>query len=461
MIEDALSRHDVDQIHSISSRLGKPDLSAIPSEKGLPFAGQFFQFVTQAHKMMNDFSEKFGPVFRFNSFGRDVVVILGPDANELVFKNEGKQFSNFLAWDEIFAGIFDNNLLERDFTNHKYHRKILQLAFKRPAIEGYIHAMNPKVGQELHRWEKNEYIKIMPKVKNLLLDVGAHVFLGISTREEAAELNEAFVNMVAATTDPFKKNIPYTPYWKGAQGRKTLSKFIFKNIEAKRRTESSDIFSKICHLTDDDGKKFTDGEIRDHINFLLFAAHDTTTSTLSSILYSLATHTDWQNILREEMRSINKPILEMDDLERLEKTSLVFREALRMYPPLCFMFRKSLTSFTYHGYEIPANTQICVSSLYTHYMEDYWTNPYHFDPERFNAERAEEKKHFFQYIPFGGGAHKCLGLHFAEVQTKIFLYQLLRNYEITKKPGAKYRYNNVPLTFPNDGLPLKLTPITH
>lgn len=456
MIEDALAKHDVEQIHAIANNLAKPDLSHIPGEKGLPLAGQFFHFVTDSHNLVNRLASKYGEVFRFYSFHREIVFMMGPAANELVFKNENKLFSNFLAWDEIFDGIFDNNLLERDFSNHKYHRKILQLAFKRNAIEGYVESMNPKVQKALREWPTNQPTKIMPMVKNLLLDVGAEVFLGISAKGEAEELNKAFVNMVAATTDPFRKNIPLTPYWRGVQGRKTLSNFIYKNIEEKRHTETNDIFSKICHLTDDNGKKFSDAEIRDHINFLLFAAHDTTTSALSSILYSIATHTDWQHKLREEFRKIDKDNLDIEDLEQLEKAGLVFREALRMYPPLCFMFRKSLAAFEFKGMHIPANTQVCVSSLYTHYMEDYWSNPYHFDPERFSPERAEEKQNFFQYIPFGGGAHKCLGLHFAEVQSKIFLFHLLKNFEVSKKPGAKFKYNNVPLTFPSNGLPLTL-----
>ena len=90
-------------------------------------------------------------------------------------------------------------------------------------------------------------------------------------------------------------------------------------------------------------------------------------------------------------------------------------------------------------------------------MEDYWTHPRSFDPARFSPERAEEKGHFFQYMPFGGGAHKCLGLHFAEVQGKMFLYHFLRRFKVGIKAGAKFNYNNVPITFPTDGLPLVLS----
>ena len=93
-------------------------------------------------------------------------------------------------------------------------------------------------------------------------------------------------------------------------------------------------------------------------------------------------------------------------------------------------------------------------------MPEYWTNPYKFDPLRFSPGRAEDKKDLFQYVPFGGGAHKCLGLHFAQVQGKMFLFNFLKNYRITKNPKMKtFKYNNYPLTFPTDQLPLRFTKI--
>ena len=124
------------------------------------------------------------------------------------------------------------------------------------------------------------------------------------------------------------------------------------------------------------------------------------------------------------------------------------------------MPRYALRDFEFNGHIIPAHTNVLVSALVTHYMPEYWSNPNEFDPQRFSPERAEDKKDFNQYIPFGGGAHKCLGLHFAQVQGKMFLFHLLKNYRITKdRKMTSYKYNNVPLTFPTDGLPLTFTRI--
>lgn len=224
--------------------------------------------------------------------------LLGPDANELLLKNEEKLFSNFLAWDITFANIFDNTVLERDFTGHKCHRKILQSAFKRPSVEGHIAIMDPLIQQGLDGITSGEKLKVLPFIKRLLLKVGANVFLGEIVEAQAEKLNKAFVDCVAATADPFKLNIPFTPYRRGIAGQKLLRDNVYSNIDRKRASNGRDLLTELCHLTDDeDGSHFSDEEIRDHITFLVFAAHDTTTSALCSVLFALADNPQWQDRL--------------------------------------------------------------------------------------------------------------------------------------------------------------------
>ncbi len=94
-----------------------------------------------------------------------------------------------------------------------------------------------------------------------------------------------------------------------------------------------------------------------------------------------------------------------------------------------------------------------------HYLPEHWTKPEEFDPERFSPERAEHKRDSFQWLPFGGGAHKCLGLHFAEMQTKVFLFQFLRRFSVSLQPGHVPKIRAVPLEMPKNGLRIALTPV--
>lgn len=455
-ISDALAQHDTRTARKYFNANRRPDISHLPGDWGLPWLGHVPAFLRDVHGLMDRHYARYGNVFIFHGPLNSGVMMLGPEANELLLKNENRQFSNFLAWDLTFRNIFDNNVLEMDFSGHKSHRKILQLAFKRPSIEGHIELMNPMLIKGLAELPVGRTFKAMPFIKRLLLNVGANVFLGEAVGKQTEQLNRAFIDMVAATADPFKRRIPFSPYARGIVGRKVLTDFVHDNIEKKRATAGRDLFSQLCSLRDEDGRQFSDEEIRDHVIFVLFAAHDTTTSALSSVLFSLADNTDWQDIVYQEISGIGKDEIDHDDLDRMSNTSLVIQEALRMYPPLVMMPRYALCEIEFQGHRIPANTTCVVSSLFTHYMEEYWSNPRQFDPLRFAPGRAEDKKHFFQYIPFGGGAHKCLGLHFAQVQGKMFLYHFLRRYEVIKNPGQKFKYNNIPLTFPTNGLPLVL-----
>ncbi|WP_374963414.1 cytochrome P450 [Spongiibacter tropicus] len=370
-----------------------------------------------------------------------------------------QQFSSRLAWNPLLDRLFPDGLMLKDADAHRYDRKILQSAFKKSAIEGYLDTMNPHLERGLTAWPQNKSFFFQHAVKQLLLEVAAEVFLGVEMGDEASSVNTAFVDTMLASMAVFKIPVPGTLWYRGLKGRKHLEDFVMTHIAAKRETEAQDIFSQICHATDEDGNVFSDSAVRDHIIFLLFAAHDTTTSTLCSIVYALAKHPEWQQRLREEYQSLGTASLSYDDLSKLEDTKLVFKEALRMYPPVPAIPRRTVKDMELFGYHIPKNTSVGLSPLFTHYMEEYWSNPTQFDPERFSKARAEDKKHFFQWIPFGGGAHKCLGLNFAEVQTKLFLFHLLTRYNISVKAGYEMPRSWVPLIFPADGLPVTFTPL--
>ncbi|OUR94089.1 hypothetical protein A9Q81_14890 [Gammaproteobacteria bacterium 42_54_T18] len=451
----------MNEIKKFQKSATRPSLKHLPGDTGWPFIGHIYPFLTNLHGWLDKQYQAHGPVIQFNTPIISGVYLIGPEANKLVLQNQGKLFSNYLAWEPTFESLFDNNVLQRDFKDHKTQRKILQQAFKRNAIEGHIELMNPLLNQGIHQLKSGYTTQSLGFVKRLLLTTGAEVFMGVKSGPEADTLNQAFTDIVNATADPFRlKRVWFSPYAKGVKGNKVISRFILEKIKARRLTAGRDMFSHLCQLRDDNGDLISDELVKDHLIFLLFAAHDTTTSALSSILYTLASNPEWQQVLREEMLSLNKSNVTFDDLEKMEKTGYTFSEALRMYPALHSLPRYALRDFEFNGHTIPAHTNVLVSTLLTHYMPEYWSNPTTFDPMRFSPERAEDKKDFFQYIPFGGGSHKCLGLHFSQVQGKTFLFHLLKNYKITKDPKMRsYKYNNVPLTFPTDGLPLTFTKI--
>ena len=109
-------------------------------------------------------------------------------------------------------------------------------------------------------------------------------------------------------------------------------------------------------------------------------------------------------------------------------TEMAFKEAMRMKPPVPSIPRRAIRDFTFKGYAIPAGTMVGVNPLFTHHMPEIWPEPETFDPLRFTDE-AQRNRHRFAWVPFGGGAHMCLGLHFAYMQAKCFARHFLQNLE--------------------------------
>lgn len=121
--------------------------------------------------------------------------------------------------------------------------------------------------------------------------------------------------------------------------------------------------------------------------------------------------------------------------------------------------RKTVKETSFKGFEIPADTLVFIGPSYTHRMRAWWSNPDDFDPGRFSPERAEHKQHPFQWIPFSGGAHTCMGMQFAYLQAKAIVFYMLNRFRFRFAPGYRPRYKQIPLPKPSDGLRLVLEPL--
>ena len=351
-IFDALSRFDKNEMRRFLKKTETPNLDHIPGSRGLPVMGHAPWLATKSHKWMVNQYEKFGSVFKLRVLHRELLVMVGPEANRMLLKNEDKIFSNFLAYGPTIKNLLDDNVLSLDFTHHKTTRKTLQAAFKRQAVEGHILLMNPTIQAGIANWPTGKTVKSTDYIRKLLLDTGANVFLGLDMGPEADRLNQAFVDMVAGGASILRfKQIPFSPYSKALRARKVMEKFIYANIKKRRNRgeQGRDIFSQLCNAKDDEGNYLDDKEICNQIIFVLFAAHDTTASALSSVFYQLATNQEWQEELRQESLDLGRKDLEFEDFDLLVKTGWTIQEAIRMYPPAPFLPRYAMKDFDFAG----------------------------------------------------------------------------------------------------------------
>jgi cytochrome P450 len=175
----------------------------------------------------------------------------------------------------------------------------------------------------------------------------------------------------------------------------------------------------------------------------------------------LAAHPEWQQKLRDEVKGLgiaaDAPTT-FDNLEAMGLAEMAFKEALRLKPPVPSMPRRAIRDFTFKGYAIPAGTMVGVNPLFTHHMPEIWPEPEKFDPMRFTDE-AQRNRHRFAWVPYGGGAHMCLGLHFAYMQAKCFARHFLQNLEVSLEPGYRPDWQMWPIPKPRDGLRVVLKAI--
>ena len=439
-------------------------LAHLPGEDGWPIVGNTLAALRDPVGHVAGMHRKHGPVYRDHLFGVRSVALLGPEANELILFDRDKNFSSSAGWGFLLDRLFPRGLMLMDFDEHRLHRKALGVAFKPAPMKAYLAALNEGISRRIAEWHLtgrgqgggSDFL-FYPAIKQLTLDLAATSFLGIELGQKADAISRAFVDMVAASIGVVRTPIPGTQMWKGVKGRETIVAFFCREIPARRTGRGTDLFSELCRTTKEDGSHLTDQEIADHMSFLMMAAHDTLTSSLTSLVFLLGQHQEWQDKLRAEMHGLGLAAgapLPYERLGELVLLEMAFKEAMRINPPVVSVPRAAVRDFCFLGHAIPAGTHVAVNTIFTHRMPAIWPAPLQFDPLRF-TEKASRARHKYAWVPFGGGAHMCLGLHFAYMQAKSFLYNLLTTTKWSLARDYVPRWQMWPIPKPRDGLPIR------
>src|SRR5215475_6673113 len=438
-------------------------LTHIPGDEGWPIIGKTLEALADPKGHIERNAKRYGLVYRTHLFGETSISLLGPDGNELVLFDQAKQFSSTHGWNLILGRLFPRGLMLRDFDEHRLHRKALSVAFKAGPMKSYLAKLDEGIAGRVARWKQQSgEMLVYPAMKQLTLDLAATSFLGADIGPEVDEVNRAFIDMVAAAVAPIRRPLPGTQMARGVAGRKRVVAYFAEQIPIRRaKGGGEDLFSQLCQATHEDGALLSEQDIIDHMSFLMMAAHDTLTSSLTSFVGELAAHPVWQLKLRDEVSALglaaDAPI-SFDDLEKMPLTEMAFKEALRIKPPVPSMPRRAVRDFTFKGFAIPGGTLVGINPLFTHHMAEHWPAPDTFDPMRFTKD-AERDRHRYAWVPYGGGAHMCLGLHFAYMQAKTFARHFLQNLEVSLPQGYTPHWQMWPIPKPKDGLRVIVRPV--
>jgi cytochrome P450 len=430
-------------------------LRELPGDKGLPVIGYGYQFATGRLTASHTWWERFGPVSTTRALGTTWINIEGPDACGAVLQDRERVF-DASGWAYLIGPFFHRGLMLLDGHEHHRHRRIMQSAFTAERLAAYLGPVNETIERTLGAWPAGRR-QFYPAVKQLTLDVATRTFMADDVRGRDAErVNAAFSDSVRAATAFVRVPVPGLRWAKGLAGRRLLEEHLRARLPRHRAGDGDDLFTALCHARSEDGEAFTDDDVVNHMIFLLMAAHDTSTSTLTTMAYYLARYPEWQERCRAESREVGSGPIAYEDLDRLVSLDLVMKEAMRIVTPVPGVTRRTNRESELLGFRLPARTYVAVHLWGVHHLPEVWPDPERFDPERFAEHRREDKVHRFAYMPFGNGVHKCIGMYFGGMEVKAAMHQLLQRYRLTVAPGYRMPVDWVSLPRPKDGLPVEL-----
>lgn len=363
-------------------------------------------------------------------------------------------------------------------------RKLMAPLFVPRAIESYAEDMVTCARRTVDAWRDDQRFELLTETTRLTMSVAGKTLFDADTFDEADELGHALtvalewsgwivgrpfsvLHMVlkrrlerasltapgwlapelARAAEAFQGPI-FLPGRRGAELRRAialLDERVQRMIDEARQSagERSDLLARLLSVRDESGAPMSDRQVRDEVLTLFVAGHETTATGLAWSLYLAARHPEIYAALEREVDSLSDDPT-VADLPRLGLAARVFKEALRLYPPVYIFGRDSHGEVSLGGYELPSPTNILTSPLALHRNGALFPEPERFDPERFQPE-AEASRHRYAYLPFGAGPRICIGNHFAIMEAQLALAVILRRFRVESvaddvpHPGATLR----------------------
>jgi cytochrome P450 len=412
--------------------------------------------------------ERFGPVFTLRLFHSNVVFMLGPAANHYITVSHAANFTWRESHFRDLIGLMGDGLLTIDGDFHRRSRMAMLPGFHRERIAASVEVMVAETSSALDRLAPGERIDLYAWTRRLALRIAMRALFGLdpdgatARSVDAAGLFEQALSFFSSDYALRMLRGPYTPWARLQQAARSLDRLIYSEINSRRDSgeRGEDILSLLLDAHDEDGTTLTDLQIRDEVMTLMFAGHDTTTSTVAFMFYELAYHPEIVSRLIAEQDAqltggreggFSSPAQLMSG--ELAELEMVFDETLRKYPPAWVGPRRSIEPFEFAGHSVPGRAFVNYSSWASHNLPDVFTDPEEFRPERFTPE-AKAALPKGAYVPFGGGSRTCIGMRFGQLEIRTIATLLLARFTLSLPEDFKLKIRQMPTISPKEGLPV-------
>ncbi len=425
-------------------------------------------FANDPLPVLLDSYERYGPVFTTRLLHSNTVWMLGPAANHYVLVSHASNFEWREGQFRDLIGLMGDGLLTIDGDFHRRSRLIMLPAFHREHIAASVQTVIDETDAALSQLDQGSDIDLYSWTRHLAMRVAMRALFGLDPDGERARAIDAaglFEDALAFYASDYLLRVfrgRRSPWGRMQHAARRLDELIYADIAERRRDgrRGTDIISLLLDAEDDEGNSLSDLQIRDEVMTLLFAGHDTTTSTISFMFYELARHPALLARLvaeQDELLGGGRPSAAQLLGGELPELEMVIDETLRKYPPAWVGPRRARESFEFEGVTVPERAFVNYSSWASHHLPDVFAEPEAFRPERFTAE-AKAALPKGAYVPFGGGSRTCIGMRFGQLEVRAIASLILGRCSLALPDTFQLKIRQMPTISPREGLPMTVGP---
>jgi cytochrome P450 family 138 len=424
-----------------------PPAIRLPPEARIPKAIQGPLFWISRRWVMQQMARRYGDVFRLNLpvYGR-MVVVANPQLAKQVFTASPDVLGNIQP--NLSRLLGSGSVFALDGDDHRQRRRLLAPPFHGKSIKNYENIIEEETLRETAQWPEGKAFATLPSTMRITLNAILRAVFGA----EGAELDQlrrilppwvTLGSRLATLPKPTRNYGRYSPWGRLAEWRRRYDVVLDKLIDDERADPNfenrTDVLALMLRSTYEDGSAMSRKDIGDELLTLLAAGHETTAATLGWAFERLSRHPDVLAGLVAEADTEDNELRQAAILEVQRNKTVIDLAGRHVYTPV----------FELGEWVIPRGYSIVVSIEQMHANDDVFPEPDRFDPQRFIGSKPSS----FAWIPFGGGARRCVGAVFANMEMDVVLRTVLRHFtiETTTAPGEKWHSRGVAFTPKNGG----------
>ncbi|RLT37927.1 MAG: cytochrome P450 [Chloroflexi bacterium] len=401
-----------------------------------------------------------GNAFQITLPGFKPIVFVGPESNRHILVN-GREDLVWRTESDPVVKLLRHGLLVEDGESHDCMRAVMEPTLNRTAVNGHIGAFWECTADISAGWAEDATVDMLVEMRKVALLILTETVFAVDFRPEMERLWKPVIRSVEFIAPGAWLLWPDMPRPGYKQDLAELDEYLYRIIGERRA-----VYAQTGKLGDDllsvlvgyekDGKGMDDDLIRDQLLTMIVAGHDTSTALLAWALYMLGSHPDALAEAQAEARAVlsDEPPTP-EQLKELTYLDMVIKETLRLYPPLPVGNRRAAQDTEVLGYPIPQDNRVMFPIYLTHRDPELWDDPESFCPARFDRTQTKSNPPAFAYIPFGGGPRNCIGATYAQVEAKVVLGKILRDYDLELMPGAIHPHMGTTLE-PRPGVKMRV-----